>query len=215
MAEGSPPETDVAETPLSWRVTALAWLAASFTAGYLGARIVPTWLSAGLAVAVPVAIARPLLTASRRPPVQPAATLDGSSLAATVIVTARNEAAVIGNIVADLGRQDLLSARPDALDLVVIDDGSTDGTADVARGAARATAIESHLRIVRRTDGGPRLKSAALNSVAPGACRGDVIVHLDADARVEPDFLTAVLRYVAVGVRAMTARRLVLPRPGS
>src|SRR5438552_17031201 len=59
----------------------------------------------------------------------------------TVIVPARNEAHNIGRCVTSI----LSTTYPD-LELVVIDDASTDGTADVARKAAGG---DSRARIVR------------------------------------------------------------------
>lgn len=203
-----------AETPLWWRLAAFAWLTLPVVAGSALARRTPAWLSAILAIAVPVAIVRPMLRASRTPPVEPVTSLGANVPPVTAIVTARNEAAVIGNLIGDLGAQDLLRMRSDAFELIVIDDGSTDDTAQVARRAAAAAGLDAHTRIVCRSEDGPRLKSAALASVPPESCRGDVIVHFDADARIDSEFLTTVLRYAAAGVRAMTARRLVLPRPG-
>ena len=203
-----------AHTPPVWRLAALALLILPPLAGRVLARRTPAWLTALLAIVVPVALARPMIKASRRPPVEPATGIDGQRWTVTAIVTAQNERAVIGNLIADLGAQDLLTNRPDAFELIVIDDRSTDDTVDVVRRAAADAGLEANLRIVRTPDDGPRLKSAALASVPPETCRGDVIVHFDADARVDTQFLSTVLRYVAVGVRAMTARRLVLPRRG-
>lgn len=61
------------------------------------------------------------------------------------IIPARNEAAVIGAAVASLARQ--TCNRP--LHLIVIDDGSTDGTADAALAAARAAGAEARFTLVR------------------------------------------------------------------
>lgn len=204
----------VVETPFGWRLAGLAWLTLPVLVGHQLARRTPRWLSAILVVAVPVAVLRPMLAASGHVVVEPAGGPGLDRLTVTVIVTAHNEAAVIANVVADVGAQDLIVVRPDAMELIVIDDRSTDGTGDVARRAAAIAGIGARTRIARRSGPGPRLKSAALASVQPDDCRGDVIVHLDADARIGPGFLTTVLAYAETGIQAMTARRCVLPRRG-
>lgn len=131
----------------------------------------------------------------------------------TAIITARNEARVVGNLLRDLAAQRLVAEHPESLDVVLIDDASSDGTSSTALEAATAAGLD-RFQIVRREAEGPRLKSDALSAVPPESCRGELIVHFDADARIDPEFLTVVRRYAAAGVEAMTARRAVLPRAG-
>ncbi|HEX6656179.1 MAG TPA: glycosyltransferase family 2 protein, partial [Candidatus Limnocylindria bacterium] len=105
----------------------------------------------------------------------------------SVVVPAANEASVIGGIVGDLAFQHYEAAADD-LELVVIDDGSSDGTADAARAAS------SRVRVLRREPGsGAATKGAALAWAAP-QLRGDLVAVLDADSRVAPDFLRAAVR---------------------
>jgi hopene-associated glycosyltransferase HpnB len=61
------------------------------------------------------------------------------------LIPARNEAPVIGAAVASLARQ--ASNRP--IHLIVIDDGSTDGTAEAAVAAARAAGAQARFTLVR------------------------------------------------------------------
>jgi glycosyltransferase involved in cell wall biosynthesis len=210
----SGPTTLAADTPLRWRFGALAWLALPVLVGRVLADRLSIPVTAALSAIVPIALARPLVKATATPPIEPVPHLDGSPQSITVIVTAHNEAAVIGNLIADLGRQDYLRIGPDGLEIIVIDDRSTDDTSGVVTRAAAAAGISRHVRVVRRSGDGPRLKSAALASVPPETCRGDVIVHFDADARIDHQFLTNVARYAAAGAEALTARRAMLPRPG-
>lgn len=63
------------------------------------------------------------------------------------IVPARDEASTIGAVVTSLLRQDY----PGALHLIVIDDQSADGTADIAREAARASGGEGRLTVIAGT----------------------------------------------------------------
>lgn len=107
----------------------------------------------------------------------------------TLLVAARNEAPVIGATVTALAGQDYGGGRP-RFDVLVVDDGSSDGTGDLARAAASATAL---VRVVRKDpDDGPRTKAAAL-AFAHAEVRGEVIGVVDADARVAPDFVTRVM----------------------
>jgi hopene-associated glycosyltransferase HpnB len=91
--------------------------------------------------------------------VQPAAPLSATTLhalgnaeiarrgawpALVVVVPARNEADVIGRAVGSLLRQDYAGS----FRVIVVDDHSTDGTADAAQAAARALGLESRLTVL-------------------------------------------------------------------
>ncbi len=104
----------------------------------------------------------------------------------SVCLPARNEEATIGPIVASV-RQHLVECTELVDEVVVIDDGSTDATAEVARAEGA---------VVLATD-------EVLPDVAPGsgkgnalwlslyACDGDIICWLDADVRnFGPQFVT-------------------------
>jgi len=112
----------------------------------------------------------------------------------SVVVPARDERRNIASCV-----QSILAGRYRNIEVVVVDDRSTDGTADVtreiARGDARLTLIET-----------PPLPDGWFGK--PWACatgartaRGDLICFTDADARHGPDL-------VARAVNAMSARQL-------
>ncbi len=135
----------------------------------------------------------------------------------SVVVAARDEAAVIPRLVADLAAQDyrLPDGRP-LFELVVVDDRSEDGTGRAARLAALDTGIADVTRVIRRSgEHLPDGKGAALTAAQPEECRGDVVVVLDADARVGPGFLRALARYVAAGASAVTARRRIVDADAS
>ena len=82
--------------------------------------------------------------------------------------------------VADAVRSALDQTHP-PLEVIVCDDGSTDGTAQVLTGFGRS------IRVVRRPNGG---ESAAKNT-AVAAARGDYVVVLDADDVFHPRRLEA------------------------
>jgi len=140
--------------------------------------------------------------------VDPGTPLDGRRpRSITILVPARNEAHVIEALLFDLGR---LRGRPPQV--VVIDDGSDDGTGDAARAAIAAAGVRG--RVVRRPGGGDG-KGMALASVAidPGPDR--IVVVLDADARVGPGFSAACEEAATWSSSATARRRMLRPAPGS
>lgn len=214
----NPVATDgIPETPGAWRAAALGILAGGAAVGLLAGnrrlgRFVPV-LTAGVALgaAIPVALA------SRRPPIAPDRARQALADAPhpptfTILVGARDEAGVLAQLVADVSRQDYRDSDGKPLfELIVVDDRSTDGTGRVAAETARERGIGDVTRVVRRegvalADG----KGAALTAAQPEICRGDIVVVLDADARLEPRFLRLAAGYFAAGARAVTARRRIL-----
>ena len=95
---------------------------------------------------------------------------------------AYNSAAFIPDAVESIRRQ----AYP-RLELIIVDDGSTDGTAGVAKGLA-----DLSVQYVYQPNGGPaRARNHGLR-----LARGDVIALLDADDLWPPDRLRCQLRYL-------------------
>jgi 1,2-diacylglycerol 3-beta-glucosyltransferase len=106
----------------------------------------------------------------------------------SIVIPARNEAPVIAGSVTSLAAQRYGDGAP-SFDILVVDDGSTDGTGEAAASAAAA----DHVRVVRREPGpGPRTKASALVFAQPSV-RGEVIGVVDADTRVEEVFLARVM----------------------
>jgi poly-beta-1,6-N-acetyl-D-glucosamine synthase len=95
----------------------------------------------------------------------------------SVLMPAHNERAVIARSVAAV-----LRMKYPAFELIVIDDGSTDGTLD----ALTPLASDPRLRLVRkpRNEG----KALALNDALP-LTRGEILLGLDADAEPDPYIL--------------------------
>ncbi len=107
----------------------------------------------------------------------------------TVAIPCRNEQATIGPIVAAI-RAELVDGVPLVDELVVIDDGSTDGTAEAA-GDAGATILDTVALGVRAGDSGG--KGAAL-WCSLAHTRGDLIVWLDGDVTsFEPSWVVSLL----------------------
>jgi glycosyltransferase involved in cell wall biosynthesis len=97
---------------------------------------------------------------------------------ASVLMAARNAERCVARAVSSVLRQSL-----DDLELLVVDDGSTDATAEVVLEMARS---DDRIRVLRHAVG--RGQAAALN-VAVAAARGRLLATLDADDEAEPDRL--------------------------
>jgi hopene-associated glycosyltransferase HpnB len=105
------------------------------------------------------------------------------------VIPARDEAAVIGHAVSSL----LAQRHAGALDLIVVDDDSTDGTARVARRAAQAIGAADRLGIVRAAPVPPgwtgKLWAVHHGIAAARALRPDYLLLTDADIVHAPDNL--------------------------
>jgi cellulose synthase/poly-beta-1,6-N-acetylglucosamine synthase-like glycosyltransferase/peptidoglycan/xylan/chitin deacetylase (PgdA/CDA1 family) len=102
-----------------------------------------------------------------------------------VIVPAYNEETVVCNSI-----RALLASRTKKFKIIVVDDGSTDGTAEIVRNTFAHTSRVSVL--TKRNEG----KWAALN-YGIAHSDADIIVSLDADTLFEPDAISMLVRHFA------------------
>ena len=107
--------------------------------------------------------------------------VEDAAFRASVVVPARNEAATLPHLLASLAAQ-----RPTPHEVIVVDDGSGDGTGDVARRAG-ATVISA-----LPPPAGWLGKPWACHTGA-AAASGEVLVFVDADTWFGPRSLTRVL----------------------
>ncbi|MGR6316654.1 bifunctional polysaccharide deacetylase/glycosyltransferase family 2 protein [Micromonospora soli] len=151
-------------TALRWAQTGAGWLTSAMNL-LLGVALV-----LGVArLAVQVVCARLHLRRVRRPRRR----LPEVVAPVSVIVPAYNEAANIAATVRSL----IASAYP-ALEVIVVDDGSSDGTADIVE-RMRLRGV----RVIRQANAG---KPAALNT-GIRAARADLLVLVDGDTVFQPD----------------------------
>jgi dolichol-phosphate mannosyltransferase len=129
------------------------------------------------ALAAAIVLARLARGRTRRPALE----ATGSPARVSVVIPARNEAARIGPCL------DGVLADPDVGEVLVVDDGSTDGTAEIAqaRGARVVVAGEPPPGWV----GKPWALQRGLEAAA-----GDVVVSVDADTRPRPGLARALAR---------------------
>lgn len=103
----------------------------------------------------------------------------------SILIPAFNEARVI---VASINR--LLTSDYPKLEIIVIDDGSTDGTSAVV---SEAFSAESRVTLLTIPNGG---KANAINTGLREA-KGPVVVALDADTQFEPNTVSKLVRWFA------------------
>jgi len=101
----------------------------------------------------------------------------------SVIIAARNEARRIGECLRSLAAQ---TYTP--VEIIVVDDGSSDATADVAGGF-------TGVRVLRRSHSGKARSVAAAADVA----RGAILCFLDGDMVFAPDYLAELLAPIVAG----------------
>jgi glucosyl-3-phosphoglycerate synthase len=108
----------------------------------------------------------------------------------SVCLPARDEAGTIGPIVAAV-RRELVDATGLVDEIVVIDDGSRDATAEIA--AAEGARVVAESSILPELPSGSGKGNALWKSLY--VCRGDVICWLDADIRnFQTDFVTRLVQ---------------------
>ncbi|MTD95790.1 glycosyltransferase [Hyphomicrobium sp. xq] len=114
-------------------------------------------------------------------PPPPLSASDGVTV--SVLIPAFNEAKVIAGSVARI----LESGHAD-LEVIVIDDGSTDGTSEVVRDRFGS---DPRVKLLTLPNGG---KARAVNA-GIAASHGEIVVALDADTHFEPDTIARLARW--------------------
>lgn len=143
------------------------------------------WLLWGLGGVLTLHALRVLFADPRRGEIEPEPTGDDWPFV-SLLVAAKNEEAVIGNLVKNLCNLDYPAH---CYELWVIDDNSSDRTPSVLDELAGRY---RQLNVLRRDETATGGKSGALNQVLP-LTRGEIVGVFDADAQVAPDLLRHVV----------------------
>jgi 1,2-diacylglycerol 3-beta-glucosyltransferase len=119
----------------------------------------------------------------------------------TVMVPGHNEESVIASTV-----ENILAMDYENFEVIVIDDRSTDNTASVIKDLERK--YDKVTALIRDKDAFPG-KSAVLND-AMRIAKGEAVLVFDADATVEPDFLSKIVPNLEPkDVGAVQARKVI------
>ena len=121
----------------------------------------------------------------------------------SIMIPAHDEESVITSTI-----ETVLKLNYPQYELIVIDDRSSDNTASVIKDAQQKYSNKVKA-LIRNKDSFPG-KSAVLNDALKIA-KGDAILVLDADARIETDFLTNLVKELAPqNVGAVQARKVIV-----
>jgi glycosyltransferase involved in cell wall biosynthesis len=108
----------------------------------------------------------------------------------SVVLPAKNEAAAIGQTISGI-----VAAVPDA-EVIVVNDGSTDGTAEIAAQAGASVISHPYSK-----GNGAAIKTGAR------AAKGDVLVFMDADGQHDPADIARLLEVLAHGYDMVVGAR--------
>ncbi|MEO6326335.1 MAG: dolichyl-phosphate beta-glucosyltransferase, partial [Thermoanaerobaculia bacterium] len=136
---------------------------------------------------------------------------DGEAVDLSIVIPAYEEAGRLPASLEAISRYHRSLSRPLSLEVIVVDDGSTDGTSAAAENAARALGLPCRVISLARNQG----KGSAVRAGVLGA-RGTHVLVSDADFSTpiaEWEKLCAAGSPVAIGSRAVAGSRITQKQP--
>ena len=128
-----------------------------------------------------------------------------SDVKVSVIIPAYNAAEFIGRAV-----ESVLSQTHRALEVIVVDDGSDDGTADAV---SRLAASEARLHLVRMPNSGPAVaRNRGMEAISADA---EYVMFVDADDYLAPDAVERALSAAQDGAELVLMGFSILSPDGS
>src|SRR5437764_11203852 len=121
-------------------------------------------------------------------------TAENSPIGVSIVIPAFNEARRLPATLA--GWREFLAAQTYTWELIVVDDGSQDATADVAESAGARV-----IRLGHNQGKGGAVRAGVL------AAAGDAIAYADADLNVPPEHLNQALLLIEQGADLVVGRR--------
>ena len=113
----------------------------------------------------------------------------------SVVIPAYNEARFIGACLHALRAQRFAAGR---IEIIVVDNGSTDETVGIARTLADSVLLEPHARVAR------------MRNIGAARAQGSVLAFLDADCIAEPDWASAAMASLDLQ-RCITGATVLVP----
>lgn len=123
----------------------------------------------------------------------------------TLVIPVYNEEHVLESHISILSKA-MMSVARDDYEIVIFEDGSTDGTRAIARKLARTA---PHVRIMEAPE---RIGRGVSLAMAFSGAKGDIVVYLDADLAADLSHLPALIWEIQSGADVCTGSRLL---PGS
>ena len=147
-------------------------------------------------------IEAPIIDQSGAPAATTSLGADPATVVASVVIPTHNRSALVVATLKELAR---VRRDPALWEVVVVDDGSADDTEAVVQSWVESAPFS--LRYVKQSNAGP----AAARNRGASVARGDVLIFLDDDIEVQPDFVDQHVKAVVTNPGCWITGRIMHP----